>query len=140
MKIKNLRYKIVFVIFVLAFISSLLISFVPLQFICTQLEGCNVVLTSAYAKTFGISNSYYGVIIFLLMSLITLLYIKKPDKNKKFLINFGAFIGTLVALYFLYLQQFIIHEYCKYCLIIDISMIILFIILNIPKNKEKILI
>lgn len=137
MKVQNLRYKIVFAIFVLALISSLLLSFVPLPVICTPFEGCNAVQTSTYAKTLGISNSYYGIIIFLLMSLITLLYIKKPNRQMKFLIHTGVFIGTLIVLYFFYLQQFVIHAYCKYCLVIDIGIIISFIVLNIPERKRS---
>lgn len=136
MKIQYFRYKIILVILILALISSLLLSFVPLPLICTQLEGCNAVQTSIYAKTFGISNSYYGIVIFILMSLLILLYIRKPNKNTKFLIHMGVFVGTLVSLYFLYLQQFVIHAYCKYCLVIDIGMILALIILNIPKTKK----
>lgn len=135
MKVLHLRYKILLVIFLAALISSLLLSFVPLPLICTKFTGCNAVQTSIYAKTFGISNSYYGIVIFALMSLLSVLHIRKPRKHTKLLIHAGVFMGTLVVLYFLYLQQFVIHAYCKYCLVVDIGMVIGFIVLNIPEKK-----
>ncbi len=136
--VKHLKYKLILIIFLLALISSLLLAFVPLHFICTPLEGCNAVQTSIYSKTLGVSNNYYGIVIFLVMLLLTLSYIKNPNKNVKFLIYAGVFSGTLIALYFFYLQQFVIHAYCKYCLVIDIGMVISFIILNIPELNNKI--
>ncbi|MFZ1970560.1 MAG: vitamin K epoxide reductase family protein [Candidatus Nanoarchaeia archaeon] len=137
MKVYNLKYKIWFIFSTLALISSIILSFVPLSILCTPLEGCNSVQTSIYSKTLGVSNSYYGIAIFLFMSVISFLYIKKPNKHIKFLIDLGIFIGALIALYFLYLQQFVIHAYCKYCLIIDIGMIIAFIIFSIPEKKKN---
>ena len=134
MSTNNIRYKILLIIFVLALICSLIISFVPLPLICTPLEGCNAVQTSVYAKTLGIDNSYYGIIIFSLMVYVSILHLKKPTKHTKIVIHIGMFIGTLIVIYFLYLQQFVIHTYCKYCLVIDVGVIIGFIVLNIPEK------
>lgn len=136
MRITNLRYKILLVLFLLALASSLILSFVPLPLICTSFAGCNTVQTSSYAKTLGISNSYFGVVIFALMSFLTIMHLRKPGKHTKIIINAGVFIGTLIVLYFLYLQQFVIHAYCKYCLVVDIGMIVSFVIINLPQKKE----
>ena len=135
----KLKYNILFVIFLLAFGSSVILSFVPLPLICTQLEGCNAVQTSPYAKTLGIENSYFGIAIFLFMSIAVYSHIYKPHKKKELLINVGVFLGAMAALYFLYLQQFVLHAYCKYCLVVDIGMVICFVVINIPaENKRKI--
>ena len=134
----ELKYKILLGIFIIALICSIILSFVPLPLICTPLEGCNTVQTSSYAKSFGIENSYIGIAIFSLMSFMTYSHIKKPQPHKKTLINLGVFFGTLIALYFLYLQQFVLHAYCKYCLVVDFGMVVSFGIMNIPlKNKTK---
>ncbi|MDE1848445.1 MAG: hypothetical protein KGH55_00195 [Nanoarchaeota archaeon] len=137
MRVAHLRYKILLVIFLAALASSLVLSLVPLPLICTQFAGCNAVQTSVYAKTFGISNSYYGIAIFALMSFLAILHIRRPHRHTKFLIHIGVFIGTLIVLYFLYLQQFVIHAYCKYCLVVDLGMIAGFIILNVPEKKIR---
>jgi len=46
-------------------------------------------------------------------------YSKAPKKIKKNLLKFGFFIGSLFAIYFLYLQFFVIKATCPYCLITD---------------------
>lgn len=138
MKLHNIKYKILFGIFAIALIMSLLLAFVPLPLICTPFEGCNAVQTSSYAKTFGIENSYLGIVIFSFMSILIFSQIKKPHKGKKILINVGVFLGAMTALYFLYLQQFILHAYCKYCIVVDFGMIFSFGLMNIPWRKRNI--
>jgi len=134
----KLKYNILLVIFLVALGSSIVLSFVPLPLICTQLEGCNAVQTSSYSKTLGVENSYFGIAIFFIMSVLTYSHIYKPKKNKEVLINVGVFIGAMIALYFLYLQQFVLHAYCKYCMVVDVGMVICFIVINIPtKDKSK---
>jgi uncharacterized membrane protein len=136
----KLKYNILLVIFLIALGSSIVLSFVPLPLICTQLEGCNAVQTSSYSKTLGIENSYFGIAIFFIMSITIYLHIHKPNKKKEFMINVAVFLGAMIALYFIYLQQFVLHAYCKYCLVVDIGMVICFVIINIQtdeKNKVK---
>jgi uncharacterized membrane protein len=136
--IRDLKYKVLLAIFVIALICSILLSVVPLPLICTPLEGCNTVQTSGYAKTFGVDNSLFGIAIFGLMSLMIYSHIKKPHKNKKMIINLGVFFGTMIALYFLYLQNFVLHAFCKYCLVVDVGMIVSFGVVNIPWKKRDI--
>ena len=133
----KLKYNILLVIFLIAFASSIVLSFVPLPLICTQFEGCNAVQTSSYAKTLGIDNSYFGIAIFFIMSIIIYSHIYKPNKKKEVMINVAIFLGTMIALYFLYLQQFVLHAYCKYCLVVDIGMVICFVVMNIPADEKN---
>lgn len=136
--IRDLKYRILLAIFIIALICSILLSVVPLPFICTPLEGCNAVQTSVYAKTFGIDNSFFGVAIFGLMSFMIWSHIRKPHKHKKSVINLGVFFGAMIALYFLYLQEFVLHAFCKYCLVVDFGMIASFFVMNIPWKKRDI--
>jgi len=119
-----MKYKFLLLIFVIALISSLLISFTPTPIICNPEEGCDSVLSSSYAYTFGVKNSHYGVVIFTILSFVTLFHIKKPNKKTRHLIHLSMIIGSLIALYFMYLQYFVIKAYCKYCLVVDIILII----------------
>lgn len=119
-----MKYQIILFIFIIGLISSLLISFTPSPTICNPGEGCDTVLTSPYAYTLGIKNSYYGIAIFTLLSFVTLFHIQKPNKKTKYLIHLSMIIGSLIALYFIYLQYFVIKAYCKYCLVVDISLLI----------------
>lgn len=138
MKFHDVKYKLILFIFLLSLTSSILLSFVPLSILCTPFEGCNAVQTSSYAQTLGIHNSDIGIVIFVLMILVTISYIRKPSKQKKLLIHAGVFIGTFVSLYFIYLQKFVIHAWCKYCLVVDIGMLVAFVIMNIPPKRINI--
>ena len=121
---KNIKYKILLVLFGISLISSLVLSLIPVPVVCDPGVGCDVVQTSSYNQTFGIKNSYYGVVVFLFLIFLTIFQIKNPAKNKKLLIHSAVIVGSLISLYFLYLQKFTLQAYCKYCLIIDISILI----------------
>ncbi len=132
---KTQKYKILLGLFLLSLASSLILSLTPVSEICDPAKGCDVVYHSQYNSTFGIKNSYFGVVFFLFLSLFTFSYIKKPDKNKKLLIHSAVILSSVIALYFLYIQQFILNSYCKYCLIVDFSMIAALVLVIIYWKK-----
>ena len=119
-----MKYKFLFWLFLFAFISSLVLSLAPVSEICDPGKGCDVVQHSSYASTFGIKNSHYGSIIFGLTLLLILSHIKKPEEYKKKITHTVIILSSLIALYFIYLQQFVLNAYCKYCLVVDISILI----------------
>mgnify|MGYP001589378376 CR=1 FL=1 len=106
-----------------ALASSAILAFEPLSVVCNAEQGCSLVQNSVYAHTFGIKNSIYGVGIFSLLSAIVILQILKPGKNKEKLIKLSLFVGMLIAIYFLFLQIFVLKAYCKYCFVADLSVI-----------------
>lgn len=118
---ENLKYKILILLFGISLLSSLILSLIPIPVVCDPGVGCDVVQTSIYNNTFGIKNSYYGVAIFFLLILLTFSHIQKPSKTKKMLIHSAVILGSIVALYFIYLQVFVLQAFCKYCMIVDIS-------------------
>ena len=131
-----MKYKILLILFIISLISSAILSFGPTSGICEPGEGCEIVHNSKYNSTFGIQNSHFGVAIFLFMTLFTYSHIKKPMKYKKNIINLGIIFGSITAVYFIYLQQFVIGAYCKYCMVIDVSMLIALAIIIFTKRKR----
>ena len=129
------RYKIFFIIFFLSLVASTILAIKTTQPVC--ITGCDLVTTSKYAYTFGIKNSVYGAFIFLILSAVTYSQIKKPSKNKKLIINLGIIFGSFIAVYFIYLQHFVLKNYCKYCLVVDIGLIISLIVLLISLRYEE---
>ncbi|GIU68546.1 MAG: hypothetical protein KatS3mg001_396 [Candidatus Pacearchaeota archaeon] len=122
------KYIILLFLFVISLISSLILSIVPNSEICRPGVGCDIVHNSSYNYTLGIQNSYYGIFIFSFLILMTFLQIKKHTKEKRVFINVAVVTGFLISLYFLYIQKFILKAYCIYCLIVDFSMVIAFLI------------
>ncbi len=130
-----MKYKILLILFILSLASSLTMSLKPISEICNPGEGCEVVQNSSYSETFGIKNSHYGVLIFTTLLLLTISQMKNPTQNKKFVIYFSIIMGFLVSTYFLYIQQFVLNAYCKYCLVVDFSLV-LAIITILPEIKK----
>jgi uncharacterized membrane protein len=134
----NSKYVVILVIFLLAIISSGILSFVSVEQACGGIQTtCYAVQTSQYESTFGIKNAYIGLFIFSIMAILTFLYIRNPSKSKKQIITLGIIGGTIFALYFLYIQFFILDAMCKYCMVIDIGMLMNLGIIILWKEKKK---
>ena len=132
---KNHKYQILLFLFTISLISSIILSFTPVPEICDINKGCEVIHFSQYNFMFGIQNSVYGIFIFLFMIFLTLNHLKKPTKNKRLLINIGVVIGSLIALRFIYIQEFILNAYCKYCIVVDLSVLLALFVVFSPKKK-----
>lgn len=129
------RYTIILIIFILSLLSSMILSFGKTETFCgPEKSGCSTVQTSKYATTFGIKNSHFGVGIFLFLTILGILYLKKPNQEKKELINLGVIVSFIIAIYFFILQFFIIKEICKYCMVVDVGALINFSLISIKRK------
>lgn len=126
---------------ILATVASLVLSFVSLEQACGTnpnggLSDCTIVNTSKYETTFGIKNAHLGLIAFPILALLAILELKKSRKYQRTILNLGIMIGSAFALYFLYIQFFVLKAVCKYCLIVDIGTLVsLGLILFIEKEE-----
>ncbi len=127
-----MKHKIILVIFILALLSSVALT-ISSEKICE--DACTSEEKKTYDSFLGIKNAHLGLFVFTLLSLITISHIREPHKHKKKIINIGLIFGAIIALYFLYIQAFVLKEFCKYCLVIDFGMLInLFLI--IPRKMK----
>lgn len=116
----KLKYKILLGLFIIAFIASAILAFVPTEQACGGVQTtCYAVQTSQYETTFGIRNAYLGLIAFLLIGFLTFLQIKEKQKIRKDLIMYGVVLASIIAVYLLYIQFFVLNAVCKYCMVID---------------------
>lgn len=123
-------------IFIVCFIASAILSFIPAEEACGGTEtGCYAVNTSEYTNTIGIKNSYFGLIAFGSLIVLTTSQMRKPKKYKKILITIGIIAGSLFAVYYLYLQIFVIKALCKYCIVIDSGILLSLILLFTWRQK-----
>lgn len=88
---------------------------------CTIALGCEKVLTSQYATIFGIPLGVFGALFFLTLIVFLLLGFMKYFKLL-------ILAGVAVSLILLYLQAFVLHAYCQYCLLIEAIIITMFIL------------
>ena len=83
---------------------------------CTITSGCSEVLSSSYAVVAGIPLAAVGAAAyFSVFSLATLAAFKYEFARPLLLLLVAAMF--LVSLWLVYLQAFVIREFCQYCLL-----------------------
>lgn len=132
------KYLTILIIFILAIIASAILTFVSVEQACGGIQTtCYAVQTSQYETTFGIKNAHIGLFAFTFLAILTFLHLKKPSKYKKNLLILGTIAGSLFAVYFLYLQFFVLDALCRYCMVIDIGMLMNLGIILLWKEKKS---
>jgi uncharacterized membrane protein len=83
---------------------------------CTITSGCSEVLSSPYASIRGFPLAALGAVAyFVVFSLATLAAFSYPLVNKLLTLLVAAMF--LTTLWLLYLQAFVIHHFCQFCLL-----------------------
>ncbi len=92
---------------------------------CT-LHGCDIVLTSQYSAVAGIPIALIGACYYLINLVGMVLFIQ--IKNKKLLSGLFSLnvAGLFVAAVLVYLQAFVIHAFCQYCLFGELMIFLIF--------------
>ena len=128
-----MKHKILLIIFGICLLASALLATIPTDSICgdDDSSSCSVVNNSSYKKTLGVSNSYLGITAFIALIFITLSHMKNPRRIKNSLLTAGIIITSIAALYFIYLQAFVIKAFCIYCMIVDIGSILALVVIYI---------
>ncbi len=110
-----------------------------------NLNQCNIVLATPYAKIFGLPNAFYGLVAYLFFAILVLYELthgltRKRTTNAIKLLSYLSGLGILVFLYFIYLQFFVIEAICFYCLLSASIMILIFTLsaaYNIKYSKNS---
>jgi uncharacterized membrane protein len=132
----KIRSRTILGIFLICFLASTILSFIPAEEACGGTQtGCYAVNNSGYEETIGIKNSYLGLITFGTLIILTISQMKKPRKYKKKLMLLGIMGGSLFSIYYLYLQTFVIKAFCKYCLVIDLGILLSFLLIFLWRKK-----
>lgn len=88
----------------------------PSSVACSIGGGCETVLSSQYARLFGVSVATYGALWYLGIALIIYLSYFRSSLNRNIL-RLGLAAGLLFSLYLLGLEIFVIRAYCTWCLV-----------------------
>ena len=103
---------------------------------CLVFENCSQVINSSYAKIFGAPISLLGAVFYLTIFLLSVYYVDvKRGWVLKAIFCLTAF-GFIFSLYLLYVQAFLLNQFCLYCLVSALISLILF--LNTGFNYLKI--
>lgn len=105
-----------------------------LGFIQCTTGGCETVQSSAYAFFFGIPVALWGVGAYLALLLLALIGLQPRWMLERWvaLALFGAAsVGMLFTAYLTYLEAYVIHAWCQWCLV-SAALVTLIFLLSIP--------
>ena len=83
--------------------------------VCGSFAGCSTVLGSAYATIKGIPTAAFGALAYFAVFSAAILAAFGYTRARGFLLTVVAAM-FIASLYFLYLQAFVLHAYCPFCL------------------------
>lgn len=99
--------------------------------VCPTGSNCNVVVTSRYSKFLGVPIEYLGMLYyFIVVSAYTLLIFEPrfiSGTFLSFLLALTAF-AFLFSLYLLFVQAFLLRQWCIWCLLSAMLSIVIFIV------------
>lgn len=96
---------------------------------CVLTAGCDRVTTSVYSHLGPVPVALLGSIYYLAILLAILILVLKKDSQPNWWRNLSYFftLGLLASFWLVYLQAFILHAWCFYCLISAGTSTLLFI-------------
>lgn len=98
---------------------------------CFIVQGCDQVLLSSYAQLGGVSLSIWGMTFYFVMSVLAASFIRYKKKSLVCLLRAGGVCGFLFSVYLVYIQAFLLHAFCSYCLISAIDSLVVFALTTI---------
>lgn len=105
---------------------------------CTITSGCEIVTNSAYSSILGIPVALLGALYYIaiLLGVYASFEFAKPKILQ--LIAKVSVIGFLFSAWFVYVQLFILHAICQYCMISAATSTIIFIASLVYLRRLKI--
>jgi len=105
---------------------------------CSLIKGCDIVTTSQYAEIFGVPVALLGVLYYLTIFILSLIYLDTQNKQVLKIIPGLTVLGLAASIYFVILQLFVIKALCLYCLGSALTSTALFILGMFIWKKKKI--
>lgn len=101
--------------------------------------GCDTVSKSSHSVLFGIPLSAYGMVFYLGIGILGLLYLDTKNALFARLLLPSTALGFAMSAYFIYVQKFLIKAFCVYCILSAIVSTILFCLGLLIRRKLAIL-
>ncbi len=91
--------------------------------------GCDEVNSSIYAEIFGIPVAVLGVFAYIIILIILLLKNKNDFWNEysTIIVFIFSLIGVIYSIYLTYLELFVIHAICPYCVVSAVVLLLLLV-------------
>lgn len=93
-----------------------------------NLNQCNIVLATSYAKFLGLPTAFYGLVVYLFFTILSLYGLTNRRLSVIKFLSYLSGSGVLISAYFIYLQFFVINALCFYCLTSAVIITLIFIL------------
>lgn len=100
----------------------------PIPITCVAGEGCKTVQASHFSSFFNIPTPAYGIIYYLTLGIFGALWQKNSSKLFRLALTILTSSGLAVSIFLSYLEAFVIHAWCTWCVMSAILATIAFII------------
>ena len=83
--------------------------------VCIAGGGCETVAQSQYSKWFGIPVAYFGIVFSVILLGLIVAWWRTGDGRLLLAGYAQGLVGVVIALYLRYLELFVIHAICAWC-------------------------
>jgi uncharacterized membrane protein len=106
--------------------------------VCIGFTGCDIVQESAYAEISGIPVAVVGLLAYIAILATNIMEARGRNTSQlAFYAGFGmSLIGFIYSLYLTYLEAFVIHAFCTYCVVSAVVMTLLFVLSLLRLNIQ----
>ncbi len=106
--------------------------------ICLPGFHCDAVLSSPYSAIWGVPLSLFGAVVYALIALLGFWHLRQRDQRQALgalFIYMFALAGVVFTIYLYYLEIFVIHAFCAFCIASSVVMACLFVLSIININS-----
>ncbi len=125
---KYLSYAVLVLAF-LGFLDATYLSILHFQNVippCSLAHGCETVLTSKYATIAGIPIALIGSAFYITIMILTVLGLQTKNFLFTNLLMLITGTGLIISIGLVYLQAFVLHAFCQYCLTSEVINFLIF--------------
>ena len=83
---------------------------------CPREMPCDIVVNSAYSKTFGIGNDILGIVYFAGEAVLFVIYAFSLNHILFIALSLIVAVGLLFSFYLIIIQAFVLKKWCLWCL------------------------
>jgi len=103
---------------------------------CTITHGCDLVTKSEYSQIIGVPVALLGALYYLAIFLAVYIIIETEKTEYLRFVAIATTFGFLFSAWFVYLQLFVIHAICQYCMLSAITSTTMFVVSIVYFSKE----
>lgn len=104
---------------------------------CSIVEGCEQVTTSVYSIIAGVPVALLGAVFYLTVLVLSIVYLDTKRNGPLTFVACLTIIGFVASLAFVYIQLFVIHAICIYCMFSALTSTTLFILGMMVLRKTR---